>query len=316
MAFRDCLKRVILVAEVTEMKILLSGLLNMETTTRTRGFPINYYPIDYPFFGVNLYPGGVGFNLAKALHTLGDEINLYSLIGDDDTGKLIKEKLKKMGVSYKHVYPVLPQTPMSSILYDETGRRLIYCDLKDIQMRVCPFNENEVEEADVVIATNINFSRGLLKLAKKKKKLIATDVQVLRDPDDEYNAEFMKHADILFLSDEGIQGRVEDFIYELEKRYKNRIIVVGRGANGSVMYQKKGDKFIYQPAYTLGEVKNTVGAGDAFFAAFIHFLNKGEKAEEALALASVFAGIKVCSDGASNGFVNEAKVREAFSKLN
>lgn len=288
----------------------------METTTRTRGFPIDYYPIDYPFFGVNLYPGGVGFNLAKALHTLGDEINLYSLIGDDEAGKIIKTQLKEMGVSYKHVYPVLPQTPMSSILYDETGRRLIYCDLKDIQMRVCPFEEKEVEEADIVIATNINFSRKLLSIAKKKKKLIATDVQVLRDPDDEYNVDFMKSADILFLSDESIQGRVEDFIYELEKRYKNRIIVVGRGAEGSIMYQRKGDTFTYQPAYHLGEVKNTVGAGDAFFAAFVHFLNKGEKAEEALALASVFAGIKVCSDGASNGFVTEAKVREAINKLN
>ena len=34
------------------MNILVSGLLNIETTVSVRGFPIEYYPIDYPFFGV------------------------------------------------------------------------------------------------------------------------------------------------------------------------------------------------------------------------------------------------------------------------
>lgn len=48
------------------MKILVSGLLNTETTTAVRGFPINYYPIDYPFFGVNTAVSGVAINLAKA----------------------------------------------------------------------------------------------------------------------------------------------------------------------------------------------------------------------------------------------------------
>ena len=33
-------------------KILVSGLLNIETTVAVRGFPIDYYPVDYPFFGV------------------------------------------------------------------------------------------------------------------------------------------------------------------------------------------------------------------------------------------------------------------------
>ena len=34
--------------------ILVSGLINTETTVRVRQFPVNYYPIDYPFFGVNI----------------------------------------------------------------------------------------------------------------------------------------------------------------------------------------------------------------------------------------------------------------------
>ena len=52
------------------MKILVSGLLNIETTVAVKEFPINYYPIDYPFFGVNSGVGGVGYNIAKALFVL------------------------------------------------------------------------------------------------------------------------------------------------------------------------------------------------------------------------------------------------------
>ncbi len=49
------------------MKILVSGLLNTETDVSVRQFPIQYYPIDYNFFGIDTFVGGVAFNIAKAL---------------------------------------------------------------------------------------------------------------------------------------------------------------------------------------------------------------------------------------------------------
>ena len=53
-------------------KILVSGLINTETTVKIKEFPIEYFPIDYPFFGVNTRVSGVAYNIAKALSTLGD----------------------------------------------------------------------------------------------------------------------------------------------------------------------------------------------------------------------------------------------------
>lgn len=64
-------------------RILVSGLVNIETTAPVRQFPIPYYPIDYPFFGVNTAASGVGLNLALALRILGDEVTLCSLTGSD-----------------------------------------------------------------------------------------------------------------------------------------------------------------------------------------------------------------------------------------
>jgi len=51
--------------------ILVSGLINLETTLRVEGFPVPYAPVRFPFFGVNGTVSGVGYNVAKALTTLG-----------------------------------------------------------------------------------------------------------------------------------------------------------------------------------------------------------------------------------------------------
>ena len=63
--------------------ILVSGLINIETTLKVDGFPIAYEPVRYPFWGVRSTVSGVGYNIAKALTTLGDSVRLLSLIGRD-----------------------------------------------------------------------------------------------------------------------------------------------------------------------------------------------------------------------------------------
>ena len=60
--------------------ILVSGLINIETTLCVDGFPIPYRPVRYPFNQINATVSGVGYNIAKALTTLGDNVNLLSII--------------------------------------------------------------------------------------------------------------------------------------------------------------------------------------------------------------------------------------------
>ncbi|HRF98849.1 MAG TPA: PfkB family carbohydrate kinase, partial [Aggregatilineales bacterium] len=64
-------------------QILVAGLINIETTLKIDSFPIPYNPVHYPFFGINSTVSGVGYNVAKALTTLGHEVNFLSLLGDD-----------------------------------------------------------------------------------------------------------------------------------------------------------------------------------------------------------------------------------------
>ena len=206
------------------MNILVSGLLNTETTTAVRGFPVNYYPIDYPFFGISTAVSGVAFNLAKALRTLGDQVRLTSRVGRDFPAAYIRRELEELGIDTACVRPALGQTPASVVLYDPEGRRQIYCDLKDIQETPYEFTPELLEGIDLVAACNINFNRPLLGLAKAAGKLIATDVHVLYDIYDGYNRDFLEAADILFLSDEGISGDWRDFLWRLAHTYGSRIV--------------------------------------------------------------------------------------------
>ena len=290
------------------MEILVSGLLNTETTTAVRGFPIAYYPIDYAFFGVNTAVSGVAFNLAKALTTLGDTVRLNSMIGSDFAAGYICDSLRQLNIGTEYVQPKLRQTPSSVVLYDPDGRRQIYCDLKDIQETACDFAPSIQDGIDLVAACNINFNRPLLHLAKQAGKRIATDVHVLSNIYDDYNREFMEYADILFLSDEGVAGSYRDFIYQLASAYSCQIIVMGRGARGAAMYQRQNGEILEMPAAYAGPVVNTVGAGDALFASFLHFYGKGYDPVAALQRAQIFAAHKITVSGASNGFVTEEAI--------
>lgn len=292
------------------MKILVSGLLNTETTTAVRGFPIHYYPIDYAFFGVNTAVSGVAFNLAKALKTLGDEVQLASMTGHDFAAAYIRDALQELDISTQYVQPKLRQTPSSVVLYDPDGKRQIYCDLKDIQETAYAFNASILEGIDLVAACNINFNRPLLHLAKQTGKIIATDVHVLSDIYDEYNREFMEQADILFLSDEAVGDNYRAFMEQLVDAYPCRIIVMGRGAKGAAIYLRDTGELTEMPATSAGTVVNTVGAGDALFSAFLHYYTKGLAPLDALQRAQIFATHKITVSGASNGFVSEQTVEE------
>ena len=296
------------------MKITVSGLVNVETTVLVRGFPIPYYPIDYPFFGVGSDVSGVGYNLAKALRTLGDEVSLISYTGQDEEAGRILRQLEADEIDCAHIRRTLRATPVSVVLYDESGRRQIYCDLKNIQDRQLPAGELDalLSDSDLIAACNISFNRSLLERAKALGKTLATDVHVIGNLEDEYNRAFLEAADILFCSDEQIPCRPEDFLRQMRARYPMRIAVIGMGAYGAMLYEREGDRIWHLPPARAQRVVNTVGAGDALFSSFLHYYGKGMEALPALERAQIFAARKIAHSGASVGFSREEEVEEQW----
>lgn len=289
--------------------ILVSGLINIETTASVKSFPIEYQPIDYNFFGVSSMPSGVGLNLASALTTLGDKVSLLSVCGNDTLGSVIRQELNNRNIGSQNILPILSQTPQSVVLYDTNGKRQIICDLKDTQDITYDIDifKSEAEKCDCLCLCNINFSRAMLSEAKNMGKLVVTDVHVISSLDDEYNREFMQYADILFMSNENITD-IRSFVKETVKRFGNSIIVVGMGSQGSMLYTKSDDSFTELPIYKTRRPVNTIGAGDALLSAFTHFYINGCSPKDSLRLASIFASYKIGDKSASSGFLTEQEL--------
>lgn len=287
-------------------KIIVAGLINIETTVAIDGFPIEYQPCRYPFFGVRSTVSGVGFNLMKALSSLGNEVVPLTLLGDDPPGRLARDEIQKLGLRMDGVLHPLSETAQSAILYTPDGKRAINVDLKDIQDRSYPVDafQQSANGAELAVLCNINFSRNLLQEAKSKSIPIATDVHALGDLEDAYNRDYLAASDILFLSHENLGLRAEDAAVELHRRYAPQILVIGLGSEGALL-KEGGRPSIHLPAKQTRPIVNTVGAGDALFSAFLHFWLKDHDARQALKRAILFASWKIGERGAAEGFLSE-----------
>lgn len=292
-------------------QLLVSGLINLETDLQIDGFPLPYYPVRYPFFGITSGVSGVGYNLAKAFTVLGDTVRFLSLIGQDAVGRLVRQALAEAGISDTYVLPHLTETPQSVILYDSQGQRQIHVDLKTIQEQCYPAELFEQARLGCTLAVlcNVNFSRPLLALAGQAGLPIATDVHAIHDLEDPYNRDFMAAADILFMSDERLPCPPEAWARQLLNRYGAEIIVIGLGAQGALLAVRR-DHFLERlPAWPPPRpVVNTIGAGDALFAAFLHFYWPTADPYTALRRAQCFAAYKIGAAHAAEGFPDEATV--------
>lgn len=299
------------------MNFLVSGLINLETTVRVSGFPLAYNPVNYPFWGVQSRISGVGYNISRALTVLGDTVQFLSLVGTDQAGTMAAHALAADGIPAENVLPQLPQTAHSAILYDETGRRQIHVDLKDIQERAYPLERaaSALAGCDLAVLCNINFSRPLLKLAKQAGKPVATDVHTISDLEDAYNSDFMAAADILFMSDERLPMPPEEWLRAVWSKYSTPVVVIGMGSRGALLGLRSENAMERIPAARTRPVVNSIGAGDALFSCFLHHYTATGDARAALRRAVVFASWKIGAASAADGFLDSAGLEALFQEV-
>ena len=296
-------------------KIVVSGLVNLETNVQIEQFPITYTAVRYPYIGVQTAVSAVGFNIAKALTTLGNDVRLLSLIGQDEAALTVRHALQKANINDDYVLSAMPQTAQSVVLYDSTGRRMINTDLKDVQERSYPVEQfkTAVSHADLAILANINFNRALLPIAQAAGVPIATDVHAIHALDDDYNQDFMAAATILFMSHEQLPTTPHAWAKQVQARFGTPLIVIGMGSEGALLTLPNGDQH-HVPAVAPRPVVNTVGAGDALFSAFVHAYLKTADPLIALQQATLFAGYKIGESGGAVGFLTASELKTHFQR--
>ena len=90
---------------------------------------------------------------------------------------------------------------------------------------------------------------------------------------------------------------------------KARLVIVKRGAEGSVCFTEKGSA-VRMGIYPAAEMKKTFGAGDAFAAAFLAGLLRGATVEESLRMGSASASLVVERTDCSEAMPTEEEIRQ------
>ncbi|PXV96176.1 ribokinase [Lachnotalea glycerini] len=297
--------------------ILVMGPIYTETTVKVSSIPLPDNKIIDSSFGVITSFSGHGYNISRALTKLGDTVNFLSFSGKDAMQLMLQEKLKKEGISLEYVIPALDATPHTIVLYSDENTRQIINDLKGsngIEYDSVMFDK-AINDCDIAVFCNSNYAIPYLKKAKELGKQIISDVQTIKNIDDEQNKEFMQYADILCFSHTYIKEPYEDFIKQIESEYGNDIIIMGMAEKGTMMYVKKDDFIGFFPTVRTRKIVNTLGAGDSQLSAFAHFYRKTGNPYYSLKAAILFASYKIGNACAAHGFLSEEQVEVFYNTI-
>ena len=229
-------------------------------------------------------PGGAPANVAVIASGLGLKTALISAVGNDQSGNELIEKLQSFGVTTsliaRNTYPsgrvkvtLDHGIPSYEICLDSawdhipwTGQALDA--LNNCDAAVFGSLAQRSPESGSNIPKLLSESRARWKIFDMNLRQNFYSRELLQKS--------LEIADILKISDEELPQAAEalnlpqqpDFILsQLKTQYNLQEIIFTRGAKGSTIIS--ANEVVETPAYTMGALADTVGAGDAFLAGYI-----------------------------------------------
>jgi fructokinase len=245
-------------------------------------------------FGDAEHLGGAALNFAAHIRILGHSVSFISAVGDDPRGQRIVEKMEAMGLPTRFLHQVKEHpTGIVTVNLDASGQPHFTIH------RPAAYDFPELSDADLqeLISQQPDwiYFGTLFQMSPQAKaatlKLIAALPNARRFYDvnlreNSYHAalvnELMSRATAVKLNDQEVDtiqamfGRsyrsLEDFCRGGAKTFGWEAVCVTRGESGCAL--AVGDDYVEAKGYKV-RVADTVGAGDAFAAAFVHGLERG-----------------------------------------
>ncbi|HAH23282.1 MAG TPA: hypothetical protein DCL77_05920 [Prolixibacteraceae bacterium] len=269
--------------------------------------------------------GGAPANFIYRINSFGDQGTLLSKVGNDKAGKEAREALRKLGLSDEGIQTDY-ELPTGSVIVkiDEHGTP-DFNIITDVAYDHIEINQEMIEafnQADCVcfgtlvqrygISKNtlrelIHQSPGVVKFLDinlRKKCYTAATVEdslrmanILKANDEE----LLITKELLGLKSESLK----DLARETLETFNLEIILCTLGSFGAFCLTQE-DVFHYDPGYQIS-LGDTVGAGDAFSAGFIHYYMNGYEIEEALRFGNA-AGAMVATTTGATSPVSKAQI--------
>ena len=238
-------------------------------------------------------PGGKGANQAVAAARLGAQAAMVGCVGDDPFGRALVENLDREGVDTSGVRVVHMTTGIALITVDATGENTIIVAPGANSVR---FDVPDFPDADAVL------TQGESEPAVIAGALDAARVGILNAaPTTDGVVSLARRADVV-IANESEAARLPP---------GGGLTVVTLGSRGALATRREERWEVPAPKVT---VVDTVGAGDAFCAAFAVALAEGAEVGDALRFAVTAGALAVTKPGAAEAMPRRVEVEELLSR--
>ncbi len=241
--------------------------------------------------------GGAPFNFVYRIKTLGDTGFMVSRVGTDDLGREALKKITDLGLKTDLIQKDAGHpTGTVKVFFDEQKNPDYYI-VPDVAYDFIELTDKLKEAAETIdclcfgtLAQRRSKSHETLKylLEHTPNAVKFLDINLRKDC---YTAESVKfsieHTDILKLNDNEVQEVAEmtgtngpgipDICRSIIHRFHLDYCLVTFGKDGAIAASKQD--IIYDPGYRI-DLEDSIGAGDAFSAGFVHkIVNRAGMAE-------------------------------------
>jgi len=305
---------------ISKLRMLVIGSINRDVFLRLNRFPANDGSAEVEAVAEDL--GGHGANCAVRAAHLGAQVSLMGAVGDDKSGSMLIEDLRRARVDISRVHVdnslptgtvFIPQAPDRQFMLMHRGANDSQTASQDLPSKLI------VGEFDVVVL--MDPSHGLLNallrpLMDRDRTTLVWAPGGLWASRPEF-ARSQNIADTIILNRPEYDSALESSECFPEQQCFPDVIVTA-GSIGAYLH-KRGARSLHVPAFAVDAVDAT-GAGDAFVAAYsavagLDFLT----ALERLQVASMAGGLATQARGARGGLCSVETIlvhlERALSKI-
>ena len=262
---------------------------------------------------------GGASNVANNIRSLGGQVLVFGVIGEDSTGEKFTSELKEKKIDFSGIVKdsTRPTIIKSRVL--SQGQQLLRLDWekdtnisKEIQDKIIQNIGDNIDDIDAILLSDYNkgvltkyVSEGIINIAKKHNK------KVIADPKPQ---NFLNYAgatsmtpnrkeilDYFGLKKFNNEEEIADALAKLKEKMKLDYVVLTRSEEGFSLFDTEHKKV----PTVAREVYDVTGAGDTFISTLLLALCTGATLYEAGVIANMASGIVVGKIGTATATKKE-----------
>lgn len=240
------------------------------------------------------FPGGNPVNVAVYIRRMGGESSYTGLVGTDDYGSFMIDRIGEKGVDTSHIRLVDGRTAITHVEVKDGDR--ILGDYDEGVMADFKLTDEDIDflsSHDLVVSGIWGGIESYLPRIRERGVPIAFDFADRLEH--QITQEAIAHVDYAFFSDDSKSEReLQDFMKATWARGP-KVVVVTRGERGSIAYD--GEDFT-EFGIVDCQVVDTMGAGDSYIAGFLMGVLEGKSIQECMEKGAISSSVTIGYYGA------------------